>query len=264
MAHLHIRSSLKHLHISLVEGREMTHQFPLHTHHSLIIGMVTAGTRRMVYANDNLVIRRGQIFIVHPGELHACCPDDMQAVDYRVLCIPTALLQTLYPCGLVFPHLLSDTRAAETLKGCFKQLDDTSDEAVQEQILIRFIQNFIPHWATAAQLPNLPPAVSQAQQYLDDHTNEKVDIRMLGRAASLSPYHLNRLFRRQLGLPPHAYQLQAKIQRAQSLLSQGLSPVKTALELGFSDQSHFSHFFKKYVGVPPSHYQRQNHEDAQK
>ena len=71
----------------------------------------------------------------------------------------------------------------------------------------------------------------------------------LAYAAGISPFHLIRLFSKQLGVTPHAYQISIRIQRAKELL-RGRSPVaEIALQTGFYDQSQFTKVFKSHVGV---------------
>lgn len=78
----------------------------------------------------------------------------------------------------------------------------------------------------------------------------------LVRAAHLSPFHLSRVFRRTVGVPPHAYQTQLRLAHARTLLAQGLDVARVAQETGFFDQSHFSQQFQRYFFVKPGSYRR--------
>ena len=257
MPRLHIRSMLKYNRLSLVEGHGLQHHFPLHTHHALIIGLLTAGIRLMIYREESVTIQPGEIFIVNPGEAHACRPMGKQALDYRILCIQPDLLPNGFIGKYRFEHHLKNPQVVQSLITCFQELDTCLPEK-REAILSGFIRQFYEQWGTLSDGKKALPVVEQTRLYLEVHSGEKVNIRQLGQAVSLSPYHLNRLFHRCTGITPHAYQLQIKIQRAQELLNQGSSPIEAAIELGFSDQSHFSRFFKKYVGLSPAAYRRQN------
>ncbi|MEW6665176.1 MAG: helix-turn-helix domain-containing protein [Thermodesulfobacteriota bacterium] len=74
--------------------------------------------------------------------------------------------------------------------------------------------------------------------------------------ANLSEFHLLRSFRAVVGLPPHAYLIQRRIDYARSHLSRRLPIVQVGLETGFTDQSHFTRWFKKIVGITPGQYRR--------
>ena len=74
--------------------------------------------------------------------------------------------------------------------------------------------------------------------------------------ACMSRYHFVRSFKRELGLTPHAWQLDQRIQRARHLLDQGMGLAEAALHLGFADQSHFQRAFKQRVAATPGDYLR--------
>lgn len=70
----------------------------------------------------------------------------------------------------------------------------------------------------------------------------------------MSSYHLCRTFKQIVGLPPHRYQTQLRINRAKKLLLEGKFISYTATEVGFFDQSHFHRYFKRIIGVSPKKY----------
>ncbi len=64
----------------------------------------------------------------------------------------------------------------------------------------------------------------------------------------LSAWHFLRQFKKYVGLPPHAWLVQARLQKARQLLKQGDQIAMVAQQCGFSDQSHFNRHFKKSNG----------------
>ena len=70
----------------------------------------------------------------------------------------------------------------------------------------------------------------------------------------MSRYQLFRAFQRETGMPPHAYQLTVRVDRAKALLLQGVPPAHVAADLGFYDQSHFTQCFRSQLGVTPLGY----------
>ncbi len=99
-------------------------------------------------------------------------------------------------------------------------------------------------------------AVRLARSFIDEHFAGSISLEGLGRLTNLSPFHLHRVFRRQTGMPPHAYQTQVRVNRAKQLLLQGWPLAEVALATGFADQSHLTRHFRRLVGVTPGRYPR--------
>jgi AraC-like DNA-binding protein len=97
-------------------------------------------------------------------------------------------------------------------------------------------------------------AVKRVQDYLTAHYADNIALEQLAAIAELSPFHLIRVFRRQVGLPPHAYLTQVRLKEAKILLALGLPIAQVALLTGFVDQSHLTKHFKRTVGVTPGQY----------
>lgn len=101
-----------------------------------------------------------------------------------------------------------------------------------------------------------PRAVATVVDYLTAHYANSVSLDTLADLAQLSKFHLLRVFRHHTGLPPHAYQLQLRIEHAKQRLRQGDSIVDTALALGFADQAHLTRLFRRYSGFTPRTYRQ--------
>ena len=74
--------------------------------------------------------------------------------------------------------------------------------------------------------------------------------------AYMSKYHLVRVFRREVGLTPHQFQVQNRVRKGQRLLNGPVTVAEAAAAAGFCDQSHFDRQFKRLVGLTPADYKR--------
>lgn len=112
--------------------------------------------------------------------------------------------------------------------------------------------------ATPATVPARGPSVpvSRARAFLDERFADPVHLDDLERVAGLSRFYLVRRFRSEIGLPPHAYQLALRIDRARSLIGDGVALHDVASRCGFTDQSHLTRHFRRAVGVTPGAYAR--------
>jgi AraC-like DNA-binding protein len=97
--------------------------------------------------------------------------------------------------------------------------------------------------------------VRRVREYLDGNYTDNISLERLAALVNISPFHLNHVFRHEVGVPPHAYQTQVRVHRSKSLLARGVSIEQTALEVGFFDQSHFTKHFKRMMGYTPGVYQ---------
>jgi AraC-like DNA-binding protein len=71
--------------------------------------------------------------------------------------------------------------------------------------------------------------------------------------AGLSVPHFTEMCRRQTGMPPLAYLIRLRLQRAMDLLQQGQHNVEeVARAVGYEDPFYFSRLFRKHLGIPPS------------
>ena len=100
--------------------------------------------------------------------------------------------------------------------------------------------------------------VETGRAYLTENLGRNVTLDELSSVCGVSPYHFLREFRKRLGLPPHAYLLQQRLNAAKRLLARGTPIAHVAAEVGFADQSHFSRKFKSCVGATPRQYQLAN------
>ena len=102
--------------------------------------------------------------------------------------------------------------------------------------------------------PILTPAVARTREALHERFAEDVPLEQLAELAGMSKCHLVHLFHKEVGLPPHAYQIQLRVARARVLVAAGVPLAEVATMTGFADQSHLTRLFKRVVGMPPGQY----------
>jgi AraC family transcriptional regulator len=102
-----------------------------------------------------------------------------------------------------------------------------------------------------------PWQVRRVTEYLTAHLAEDVELQTVSSLVNLSRSHFSRAFKISTGLPPHQWQLQARIAKAKELMLQWDRPLaQIAIEVGFADQAHFSRTFGCAVGESPGAWRR--------
>ena len=94
-----------------------------------------------------------------------------------------------------------------------------------------------------------------AKELIDDDPGSTISMSELAAKASMSEFHFYRTFKQALGISPHQYRLQVRIEKAKSLMHSSLQPLKEiAAATGFADVHCFSKAFKSCVGVSPGRF----------
>ncbi len=99
--------------------------------------------------------------------------------------------------------------------------------------------------------------LEEIKEYINEHLDRDLKLVELAAIAQISPYHFLRLFKQSIGLTPHQYILQRRIDRAKFFLQHSeLGIAEIAAKTGFCDQSHLTQCFKRLVGITPNQFPR--------
>jgi AraC-like DNA-binding protein len=238
--------------------------FAPHIHEDYALGVIERGGMAFRYRGQSLVAPAGSVNLVVPGEAHDGRGVDAAGWSYRMFYLEPELLaraaSELAGRRAGAPHfaagVLHDPGLAARVRGlhCLLEADTAPRLALEARLL-----DLLTHWIArhAAQPPAVRDAgrefgaVARARALLDERCGEDLSLADLAAETGLSAWHLARAFTAGVGLPPHAYQVQARIRRARKRLAgpQGLAEI--AADMGFADQSHFTRVFKRIVGVSP-------------
>lgn len=247
-------------------GTRVSHPFPRHWHDELHLCAYTAGAGYLACRGNSYLVGRGDLVITPPGEVHENWVESGATVSFYSAYVDASLLRNLIrdiTCdrkqGSDFPsmfqrspHLLSD------FFRMYRAIQAGNTQLQCEEMLRDFLTLLILHGHTdATSLPRSPhdhTAVRSAREYIAAHFTESISLARLSRVTEFSPFHLQRIFFRQTGLPPHAYQTQLRINRAKELLREHQSLCDVAIKTGFADQSHLTRQFRRLVGVTPGRY----------
>lgn len=101
--------------------------------------------------------------------------------------------------------------------------------------------------------------LERVMEFIQNTPYSAISLQAMADSAGLSPFHFSRMFKSATGASPHQYVLRRRIDvGAEMLLARDESIAAIALELGFTDQSHFTMHFKRVHGVGPAGYRRQH------
>ncbi|MGD1910672.1 MAG: helix-turn-helix domain-containing protein [Rivularia sp. (in: cyanobacteria)] len=91
--------------------------------------------------------------------------------------------------------------------------------------------------------------------YINDNIATEIKLSELATLVGISQFHFSRLFKKSLGISPHKYVIQQRVEQAKSLLKNPeLSVTEIALLSGFNSHSHLSKSFRQLTGFTPKEY----------
>ncbi|NWG15491.1 MAG: bifunctional DNA-binding transcriptional regulator/O6-methylguanine-DNA methyltransferase Ada [Chloroflexi bacterium] len=98
--------------------------------------------------------------------------------------------------------------------------------------------------------------VQQVCAYLETHLDENPRLADLGWAAGLSPQHLQRVFKRALGISPRQYADARRLERLKARLKEGRAVTDALYEVGYSSSSRLYERAPGQLGMTPAVYRR--------
>ena len=253
--------------LELMRATYVQQRFARHAHEGFAVGVIESGALGFLYRGENVVAARGAVNLANPDEPHTGHAAVPEGWTYRMFYLPAEGLKQaacqiagrrvplpFFPAGVI-----QDDALAATIRGAHVTLEDDGVSTLEkESVVLLMLSRLIRRYADAPPVPlrigNERTPVQRARDYIEAHCTEDVSIRCLAAVARLSPYHFIRVFRQELGLPPHSYLKQVRVRRARRLLSLGWSISAAALETGFVDQSHLARNFKQVLGFTPGQF----------
>ena len=242
--------------------------FPPHVHETFGIGVIEAGGQQFRPGRaPSLIMPAETLCVFNPGVVHEGRPATEQGWRYRMFYpSPTLVARTLedpqhrtvggeWGFGR---HVIDDPELYREFENLHVSSQRRETLLERETRITAFLRrlfarhgNFSPKGNPA---PVAPRTVAIVRDYLHAKAESQVSIVDLAEAAGVSGTQVIRAFSAATGMPPHAYLVSLRVERAKALLRAGLSLAEAALEVGFSDQSQFTRHFKRLTGVTPGRF----------
>lgn len=253
--------------IDLLRFVRYDHDFPRHAHDFFTLGVFLRGNGELYCRGARWPAGDGTVLAVPPDEAHEAVPSrggwtyDVMYPSRELARLVSDDMETVDSPRFERP-VFDDPDLAREILGVHRLLRSTDSLAAEERLL-SVLRRLIERHATphASSHPRAIYAVARAREVLTDRYAEHIPLAQLAAACAVSPFHLIRVFRDVVGMPPHAFQTQVRANRARDMLRRGEPSSRVAHECGFADQSHFTRTFKRIfrdhaARVPAGHVAR--------
>src|SRR5262245_3484631 len=211
-------------------------------------------------------IPSGGVLIIEPGAVHAAAASrhyinaDILIIDAPAIAQLTGEQSSVLYSGLSFKNRIS---TSEGLTSAFRALSTALVHLTDPGLLVEeracvFIETLESWCAGRIAMPSDSSvdgqSVRRARDMIHDLFRENVTLDALAGASGLPKYRFLRAFKRLVGLPPHAYQTQLRVDHARQMMARGASISDASASAGFCDQSHFHRHFARHQGLTPGEY----------
>ncbi len=250
---------------------------PRHSHEAYQLCLSLDFPGEYFYRGAYYAVPVGSLSVIHPDEVHAArdLEDRQTGATFRMMYVNPQCLRSAAAAvagretSLPFfaNPIILDSQLIQLFGQLHVALEGAASRLQQESLLLVMWTQLIVRCSEIR--PSLRPlgrerlCVQRVRDYLEANLAHNVSLSQLAQVVNLSPYHLHRLFHQAVGLTPHQYQTQRRIDRAKRLLAQGCSLQQVVLATGFADRSHLSRHFKRWVQVTPGQYRLQNRKNVQ-
>ena len=244
---------------------------PRHVHHGYNFSLAINGASKIDcgHCGETHVFKSGDLFLTEAHEVYAARTIGKPPWFGYTISISKELLAFLlnFASGgkqIALPHYAAGAVKNDELRRLFLELHDSlnvgQSKIEQESLLLDWVISVQQSYGDQSgsfdnrRLGRETAAIRRVRDFIAENLTENIRLRDLANLAGLSPFHLNRVFTKKIGVPPHVFQNQLKIEHAQKLIRENKPFSEIALESGFADQSHFNRFFKRYTGITPKNF----------
>lgn len=249
--------------VELLQGSYRNYEFARHFHRVPAIGVVDRGSMSSYCRSEHHILGTGTVLLLNPGEVHAPAPAGSLGWSFRMFYLEERIFESVTSNvsmqNLRFQQpFVQDGKLAASLFQLHLELEENGDRLCFESLLLsifsRLTERYAEDVSPSAQPKSDRIAIDMARQYLEANYHRNLSLTELANLSSFSASHFLRMFRDIVGLTPHAYLTQLRVEFATSLLRIGTPLVEVANLAGFADQSHFTKKFKRILGITPGQY----------
>ncbi|MGI8423594.1 MAG: helix-turn-helix domain-containing protein [Chloroflexota bacterium] len=236
-----------------------------------------------------------QVMCIHSGEAFVCIgtrpalhvpaghavlyrPQDLShrrevgrepSLQTWIAAVPDALtdaqLAVLHSAPVTQPFSVAAGRLHSTILDVslsLRAVDDPGAETVLLPLVVGALMLYPQEAYAAGRLvstPRLHPAVEAAREFARRQFDHPIGVADLASASHVTPEHLVRLFRRDLGTTPSRYLWQQRVRAGIHLIEHTTLPfAEIAHRAGFQTPSHFSQAIRQSTGLRPGELRRRS------
>ena len=247
--------------IAIKKCNNSIHASKTHFHKEISVALVEDGHSKVQICDEIFEIT-GRTFLMIPSNVvHRCTPVGYSNWKFRMLYINKVWFENAYNCSsenFNFSFMKVDksmyldmVSLFDNIENCMIDLENESKMIYYISLLMDVTNNYNKKYSE-----DMTEKVRIIKDFIEENYLSNIMINDLSRISDMSKYSLIRQFENSLGLSPHKFIINLRVNYAKNLLKGNKNLSEIALESAFYDQSHFIKCFKEYTGVTPKKYRK--------
>ena len=248
--------------LSLLCADFTTHEYPAHVHDALMIAVTEAGGSEITASGVADEAHSAALLVVNPAEPHSSRMNGSDHWRYRSFYLERSAIDDVLD-GLGISELprfgrsiLKDRDLIGGFLGLHRALDGGhADQLRRRELLVATFGQLARRYGGRGGRVPLPPrdlvVLNSVIEVMRDCYPEHLTLQDLAVVAGLTQFQLIGLFRKGVGMTPHAYLTQIRLEAARGKLRTATPVVQAAISSGFYDQSALTRHFKRCYGITP-------------
>jgi AraC-like DNA-binding protein len=253
--------------IELQRGRNVkAYELPAHFHDDYQFMLVDTGAREINFRGDRRVFGGEYLTVVNPGETHSTGCLGEHGSSFKTMHLPVSTwakrgdepgISSNEP---LFPFEVENGYVLKVFGRLHEVIESEGITLRSVELLAEFADSLVSSCKIRRRRSERTAGVEGklylVRDYIEDNYAKTLVLNELATLAGLSKYHLLRSFTEIFGMPPHAFQIRVRLNKAKRMLSGGVCIKQVAAATGFADPSHFGKHFIRSIGFTPRSYQR--------
>ena len=235
-----------------------------HIHSTLSIGAIDNGEVLYRVNKEDSLLKPGSLAIINPNTLHQCNPLEKASRSYYMLYLDTRWCLRIQQSFCKTDSFIEPNEIIIKNQKLYKEYIECMDFLMRDEFLLekeqavstlveKIFKKLIDCQNKETQ--KIPLHVEAVKEMLTCSLDEDITLEDISKKLKINPYTLLRNFKDIVGITPHAYRMNYRIEYAKKLLQQQHQISQVALECGFYDQSHLNKHFKAITATTPREYQ---------
>jgi AraC-like DNA-binding protein len=248
--------------LSLLCADFTTHEYPAHIHDALMVAVTETGGSEIQASRGPDEAHSAALLVVNPGEPHSSRMNGSRRWQYRSFYLERSAIDDV-AAGMGVGELPAFSRNMlkdGDLIGGFLALhhaldDGDADQFRRRELLVgtfgRLARRYGDGGARVPIAPRDRVLLDSVITAMRDRYTGHLTLADLAAVAGLTQFQLIGLFRKGVGMTPHAYLTQIRLASARAALRRPVPIADAAIQSGFYDQAALTRTFKRCYGITP-------------